>query len=66
MMNTMLTLYFNLQRLLREEDGQDLVEYALIVAMIALACCAGLNSLASSINTVVFADTAGVIKNAYN
>lgn len=65
MKEMMLTLYVNLQHLLREEDGQDLVEYALIIALIALVCCAGLNSLASAINSVVFADTAGIIKNAY-
>ena len=65
MKETMLALYFNLQRLLKAEDGQDLVEYALIVALIALGCCAGLNSLASAITNGFFADTAGVIQNAY-
>lgn len=32
------------------EEGQDIVEYALIVACIALAATAGMNSLASAIN----------------
>ena len=32
------------------EEGQDLVEYALIVALIALAATAGMNSLATAIN----------------
>jgi pilus assembly protein Flp/PilA len=32
------------------EEGQDLVEYALVVALIALAATAGIGSLASSIN----------------
>ena len=35
---------------LREEEGQDLVEYALIVALIALAAVAGMSVLANNIN----------------
>ena len=33
------------------EEGQDLVEYALIVALIALAATAGMSTLASAINS---------------
>jgi pilus assembly protein Flp/PilA len=40
-----------LQRFLAEQDGQDLVEYALVVALIAFAATAGMSSLATSINT---------------
>jgi len=47
----LLSLYCKIQALLVQDDGQDLVEYALIVALIALACCAGMNSLASAINS---------------
>lgn len=36
---------------LKEESGQDLIEYALVVALIAFAATAGMNSLASGINT---------------
>jgi len=32
------------------EEGQDLVEYALIVALIALAATAGMKTLATTIN----------------
>lgn len=39
-----------LRTLIEREEGQDLVEYALIVALIALAATAGLESLANSIN----------------
>ena len=35
---------------LKEESGQDLIEYALVVALIALAATAGMQSLATSIN----------------
>jgi pilus assembly protein Flp/PilA len=36
---------------LKNEDGQDLIEYALVVALVALAATAGMNSLATGINT---------------
>lgn len=36
---------------LKEEKGQDLVEYALIVALIAFAAIVGMNDLANGINT---------------
>jgi pilus assembly protein Flp/PilA len=40
-----------LKRLWKEEQGQDLIEYALLVALVALAATAGMNALANSINT---------------
>jgi pilus assembly protein Flp/PilA len=40
-----------LQRLIEHEEGQDLVEYALVVAMIAFAATAGMKTLATGINT---------------
>jgi len=41
----------SLVRLRSEEDGQGLVEYVLILALIAFAAVAGMSSLASSINS---------------
>ena len=41
----------SLKCLLMQENGQDLVEYALVVALIAFGCTAGMNSLAAGINT---------------
>jgi pilus assembly protein Flp/PilA len=38
-------------RFVREEEGQDLVEYALLIAFIALACIVGLRNLGTAINT---------------
>jgi pilus assembly protein Flp/PilA len=44
-------LKFYLKSLLfREEQGQDLIEYALVVALIAFAAAVGMSSVASSIN----------------
>ena len=37
---------------LRDENGQDLVEYALVLVGIAFATAAGMSSLASNINAV--------------
>lgn len=36
---------------LKDEKGQDLVEYALIVALIAFAAIVGMNDLANGINS---------------
>jgi len=47
--NTMMNLYLMLRNRLAEEEGQDLVEYALIIALIALACVTGLKGLATAI-----------------
>ena len=38
-------------RLTCDESGQDLIEYALIAALIALVAISGLNGLAGSINS---------------
>jgi pilus assembly protein Flp/PilA len=38
-------------RVLRATEGQDLVEYALTVALIALGAVAGIQGLATEINT---------------
>jgi pilus assembly protein Flp/PilA len=36
---------------LKDEEGQDLVQYALIIALIAFACASGMSLLATSINS---------------
>ena len=51
MKDILLKLYIQIQSLISQDEGQDLVEYALIVALIALACCAGMSKLALAINT---------------
>ena len=50
MQTLFLRLYAALQSA-RDESGQDLIEYALVVALIACAATAGMNTLASDINT---------------
>lgn len=39
-----------LARFVREEEGQDLVEYALLITFIALACIIGMQNLGTAIN----------------
>jgi pilus assembly protein Flp/PilA len=40
------------QDLLNREEGQDLVEYALLVALIALVAVTGVKQVASAVSTV--------------
>jgi pilus assembly protein Flp/PilA len=50
-----LKLYIGMQNLkdalVRDESGQDLVEYALVLALIALAATASMKTLATTIGT---------------
>ena len=50
MKDFLLKLYVKAQ-LFREDNGQDLIEYALVAALIALAATAGMNIVASDIST---------------
>ena len=43
-----LKLYFKFQDLVGREEGQDLVEYALVVALIAFGATAGMGPLEST------------------
>jgi pilus assembly protein Flp/PilA len=44
-----LKLYVKLQ-ILKDENGQDLIEYALVVALICFAATVGMNTVATGIN----------------
>jgi pilus assembly protein Flp/PilA len=44
------TLRSGLLRMVKDERGQDLIEYALVVALIAFAAAAGMTSVAGKIN----------------
>jgi pilus assembly protein Flp/PilA len=52
-MNTMLLkMYAKFQDLKNRDEGQDLVEYALLVALISLAAVAAIGGVANEIKTV--------------
>ena len=51
MINKVNLLVLRLKGLLAEETGQDLVEYALVLALIAFGCTASMQALAGGINT---------------
>ena len=46
----LLKLYIKLQDLASRDEGQDLVEYALVVALVAFGATAGMKGLASGLN----------------
>lgn len=50
MNDKLLMLSIKLKTLLSDEQGQDLIEYALVVALIAFGAVAGMQTLASDIN----------------
>jgi pilus assembly protein Flp/PilA len=51
-MNTLLLkLLIKFQDFRSREEGQDLVEYALVVALIAFGATAGMKALATGLNT---------------
>lgn len=41
-------------RLLRQTDGQDLVEYGLLMALIAVVAIGAVSSLGNTVNTVLW------------
>jgi pilus assembly protein Flp/PilA len=56
MKDTLLKLYVKAQMLreaLKDENGQDLVEYGLVLVLVCLAATAGMNTLASGINVAM-------------
>ena len=52
MQRRLLNIYVKLQTLAIEEQGQDLVEYALLAALIAVAVMAGIRPVAAAVNLV--------------
>ena len=44
-------LYFHVRNVVTREEGQDFVEYALVVSLIAFGAIAGLGTLAAGLNS---------------
>jgi pilus assembly protein Flp/PilA len=51
MKDKFLALCIKIQNQLQREEAQDLVEYALVIALVAFAATVGMKSLATSLNT---------------
>jgi pilus assembly protein Flp/PilA len=51
MNNLFLHISIRFQMLMDSEDGQDMVEYALVVALVALGAVSGVRGLAGGIGT---------------
>ena len=51
MNNMFLKLVVKYQELVNREEGQDLVEYALLAALVALAAIAGITAIGTGIST---------------
>ena len=52
MNNLYLKMIVKIQELASREEGQDLVEYALVVELIAFGATAGMSALGKGINTL--------------
>jgi pilus assembly protein Flp/PilA len=52
MNNILLKLYVRFQELRFGEEGQDLVEYALLMFLISLALITSMNGIASSVRNI--------------
>jgi len=50
-MKNILTKFFARLYFVKDTDGQDIVEYALVVALIAFAATSSMRSVATGINT---------------
>lgn len=50
MNDLLLKMYLRIQTLMNDEEGQDLVEYALVVALVAFGAGAGMRTLSTEIN----------------
>ena len=61
MKDGLLKLSVKMQNLLVNEEGQDLIEYALVVALIAFAAVTAMKALAVDINNIFSAIGAALV-----
>lgn len=52
MQDKILKLYLKFQSFMNREEGQDLVEYALLICLLSLAAITGVNYVATAVTTV--------------
>jgi len=56
----LLRLYLTILKLVNQEEGQDLIEYALISALIAVTAISGMKHLASAV-LLVFSNVSSLL-----
>ena len=59
-----MNLFANLRALVRNDEGQDLLEYALLVALIAIVCVIAVGATGTAVNdifTEIAAQLAGAL-----
>jgi pilus assembly protein Flp/PilA len=61
MHDKMMQFYIKAQDLMTREDGQDLVEYALVASLLSLAATAAMGTLASAVNGAFTAISAKLV-----
>ncbi|HEY1985220.1 MAG TPA: Flp family type IVb pilin [Terracidiphilus sp.] len=52
MNNLFIKLLVKVQDLMNREEGQDLVEYGLLISLVALAAIVGINKVTTAVNAV--------------
>lgn len=52
MNNMLIKLQLKFQDLMNRQEGQDLVEYGLLISLVALAAIVGINKVTSAVNLV--------------
>jgi Flp pilus assembly pilin Flp len=52
MNNKLATVYLRLHDLMRSEQGQDLVEYGLMLSLICLSLISGISGIATAVKSV--------------
>ena len=60
MNDLMIKMYVAVKSMIEREEGQDLVEYALVVALIAFGAITGMGFLAKGLNNA-FSDIASIL-----
>jgi pilus assembly protein Flp/PilA len=57
----MMNLITRMQSFGRDDEGQDLVEYAMLVALIALVCVIGVTAAGTSVNAIFTSIAAKIV-----
>jgi pilus assembly protein Flp/PilA len=47
-----MNLFANLRALVRNDEGQDLLEYALLIALIAIVCVAAVTTTGTNVSAI--------------